>query len=128
MPETKSVCEHKLFGRFTCTGHFAKGPIVCNMIMTPSERNDHCPRYARMSELHLAFPFLWTDEVCCESFRLMAMEGIEDSGCLAGAMDIERRPNDGKMVWRNFLRVIPRFCPYCGAYKPLKRFKRDYDI
>jgi len=39
---------------------------------------------------------------------------MEADGCMAGAVNVLHRPNDGKMAWRNFERCAFTYCPFCG--------------
>jgi hypothetical protein len=68
-----------------------------------------------MADLARSYPELWGDQVCCEEWRMLALHCIESSGYMAGALDIIKAPNDGKMAWRNFERARFGFCPFCGA-------------
>ena len=52
-----------------------------------------------------------TASVRCTTAWLRCMEA---DGCMAGALDILHRPNDGKIVWRNFERCEFVYCPFCG--------------
>lgn len=69
-----------------------------------------------MASLKEVFPQMWEQEPpCCEEYRLLFLQCAEESGYLAGALDIRIHPNDGKDVWRNYRRVRMRFCPFCGT-------------
>lgn len=107
-------CQHKQDERHDCIWRTANGPVVCNMLHMDQIRR--CPRYYRMCELHKAHPELW-GETCCPDYRQLMLKCAEESGFAAGCVDVRIYPNDGKDVWRNYMRVKVRFCPYCGAAK-----------
>ena len=77
-----------------------------------------CPRFFRMCALRDLAPNLWEKEgcgFCCREWQHLFLLCAEDSGCLRGAFDIRRYPNDGKNVWRNYRRARFTYCPFCGA-------------
>jgi len=94
----------------SCFGGAA--PSIC--VYYGARHHRECPLYYRMAALAGSFPELWADGVYCEMWRFVALRCMEADGCMAGALDILHRPNDGKIVWRNFERCEFVYCPFCG--------------
>lgn len=118
------TCQHKQGIGYTCRFNRADGPIVCNLALPKEDSGQRgCNLYWRMCSLHDVMPELWTDDVCCYEWRSLMLNCVEVDGFAVGAVDIEIVPNDGKMVWRNFDRVIFKFCPFCGQSPRPNPFK-----
>lgn len=113
LPDTHLTCPYKQSETYDCCFGTARGPVICNGSI--GNIKEFCPRWARMADLADLMPELWTGEVCCASYRFLLLRCAEDTGHMAGAMDLLVYPNDGKHVWRNFVRLKMAYCPYCGA-------------
>lgn len=125
-----NVCPHlQRNGKLTCLFHSARGPLVCNMLADETSGDKigegrRCGNlFDRMCGVHDLMPELWADaagessSLCCEEWRMLMLKCVEESGYMAGGVDIRIYPNDGKDVWRNYYRTRFRFCPYCGHEK-----------
>lgn len=106
------TCPYKQGEDWDCLYCRASGLTICN-IVNP-RYHETCGRYYRMAELKELMPELWTQNVCCYEYRRLMLDCAEESGCMAGAIDVRKYPNDGKGVWRNYERIRLRFCPFCG--------------
>jgi hypothetical protein len=107
-------CPFKQTDRHDCYFHLATGPVLCNWKDFGAIRRT-CHRYYRMAELHDLMPELWSGDTCCSEYRHLMLRCAESGGFAAGCIDARRYPNDGKDVWRNYLRVRLAYCPFCGA-------------
>ena len=118
-----NMCPHmQQGGRLDCMFNSISGPSVCNVQATAQWHDclggddRRCgARFYRMCGLRDLLPDLWDKDCCCHEWRMLMLHCAEDTGYVAGGIDIRMYPNDGKDVWRNYMRVRLSFCPFCGA-------------
>lgn len=119
LPDDHHPCPYKQSETHDCWFQQARGLVICNGSV--GNIKAFCPRWARMADLADLMPELWTGEICCDSYRFLMLRCAEDDGHMAGAVDMLVYPNDGKQVWRNFVRLKMAYCPYCGQKQPERK-------
>lgn len=115
IPSSKDgTCPFKRNPKTNCCGYPARGPIVCNFIDQKGDGSiwaNHCQRYWREASLQDIKPVSF----CCPQMENLFHDSAEGSGYMAGGFDIRKYPNDGKDVWRNYVRTRFVYCPFCGS-------------